>query len=87
MKKIKSFLFLIPGIFAALIYFVLPFFPNIAEYVFARGIFRVLSTVLSFITGYIPFSLTELLVVLALPPFVFAVILFINALDISSMTS
>lgn len=78
MKKIKSFLFLIPGIFAALIYFVLPFFPNIAEYVFARGIFRVLSTVLSFITGYIPFSLTELLVVLALPLFVFAVILFIK---------
>lgn len=42
-------------------------FPAVAEWVFARGVFRGVSAVLGTLTQYFPFSLAELLVVLALP--------------------
>lgn len=55
----KKFLFLIPAAVGAAIMLLLPFSPDAAEYVFARGIFRGLSSVIGFLTGLFPFSLTE----------------------------
>ncbi len=57
----------IPLLIAALLYFVLPLFPNFTEYVFVRGIFRVFCVPLTFVLSLIPFSVTELVVVLAVP--------------------
>ncbi len=42
-------------------------FPTVAEWVFARGVFRGLSALLGTATQFLPFSLTELLAVSALP--------------------
>ncbi len=58
---------LIPLIFAALMYFLLPLFPNFTEYFVSRGIFRVVGFPLQWIMSILPFSFTELVVVLALP--------------------
>ncbi len=39
-------------------------FPDFAEYVFARGIYRYYHTALAFLTGLVPFSLAEILIYL-----------------------
>lgn len=57
----------LPLIAAAAIYFLLPHFPWVAEYVFARALFKIVTIPIGFITSLIPISLTELLVVLAVP--------------------
>ncbi len=49
------------------------FIPNAAEYVYARGLYRVYSNAMSFITGLLPFSLAEVLVI-AVPVFFAALI-------------
>ena len=58
-------------------YFLLPFFPGFTEYVCARGLFKVISVPLGFVSSLIPISLTELLVVLAMPLFIFLIVLLI----------
>ena len=58
---------LIPTVLSAVLYFVLPFFPSFTEYVFTRGIFRIIGFPLQWIMSVFPFSVTELLVVLAIP--------------------
>lgn len=58
---------LIPLCVAALMYFLLPLFPKFAEYVMTRGIFRIIGFPLQWIMSVLPFSFTELIVVLALP--------------------
>lgn len=78
MKKfLKAAWVFLPLIAAAAMYFLLPFFPEFTEYVFSRGLFRIVTVPLGFLTSLIPLSLTELLVVLALPLVIFLVILFI----------
>ena len=78
MKKfLKNFWFLIPLILAALMYFLLPFFPEFTEYAVSRGLFRVITVPLGFITSLTPISLTELAAVLALPAVIFLIVLFI----------
>ena len=68
MKKfLKRFWVFIPLILAVLMYFVLPHFPAVTEYVFSRGLFKVITVPLGFITSLIPISLTEWLVILAIP--------------------
>lgn len=57
----------LPLIAAAGIYFILPHFPWIAEYVFARGLFKIVTVPIGFVTSLIPISLTEMAVVLAVP--------------------
>ena len=47
-----------------LIYAVARFCPGAAEYVFARGVYRVYGLVMSLITGWMPFSLAEWLLIL-----------------------
>ncbi len=84
MKKfLKAVWIFIPLVAAALMYFLLPFFPSVAEYVFSRGLFKVLTVPIGFVTSLIPVSLTELLVVLALPLAVFLVVLLVRKLKSS----
>jgi len=65
--RLKHFLFLLPALVAAAIILILPHFPNIAEYIFSRGIFRAIATPLGWLVSVLPFSLTELAVVAAFP--------------------
>ena len=46
---------------------------SLAEYLYARGIYRVYGTVVSFLTGLLPFSLAEVLLIM-FPIFVLAVV-------------
>ena len=57
----------IPLVFAALMYFLLPLMPTVTEYVFSRGLFKVVTVPVGFIASLIPISLTEMLVVLSVP--------------------
>ncbi len=68
---------LLPLIAAALLYLLLPHFPSVAEYVFVRGIFRVIATPLNFVVSIFPFSLTELLVVVGIPAAVVLAVIWI----------
>lgn len=74
----------IPLAIAAAMYFVLPYFPEVTEYVFSRGIFKAVSVPLGFLSSLIPFSLTELAVVLAVPLVVFLAVLLVVKLRKSS---
>lgn len=67
-----------PLVFAAAMYFILPYFPTVTEYVFSRGLFKAVTVPLGFITSLLPFSLTELLLILALPLIVLIVVLFVR---------
>ncbi len=68
MKKFfKRFWVFIPLVLAALMFFILPHFPAVTEYVFSRGVFKVFTVPLGFITSLVPISLTELVVILAIP--------------------
>lgn len=84
MKKARRFLrhfcFLIPALAALLLRVVLPHFPELTETVFAKGVFRILSVPLGGLISLLPFSLTEVLAVLALPAFVFLLVWFIRRL-------
>ena len=76
MKKfLKATWIFYPLILAAAMYFFLPMFPSVTEYVFSRGLFKAVTVPLGFVTSLIPVSLTELLVVLALPLTVFLAVL------------
>lgn len=78
MKKFfKWFGIFIPLILAVAMYFLLPFFPEFTEYVCSRGLFKIITIPVGFLTSLIPVSLTELLVVLAIPLAVFLIILLI----------
>ena len=84
MKKagrfLRHFCFLIPALAALLLRVVLPHFPEFTEAVFAKGVFRILSRAAGGLISLLPFSLTEVLAVLALPAFVFILVWFIRRL-------
>lgn len=71
MRRIRSilrqFLFIIPAMLGLLLYCLLPSFPQVAEWVFSRFLFRQISVPVGGIVSLFPFSLTELLVILAIP--------------------
>lgn len=73
----RAMLFLVPAAVALILYKVLPQFPEFVEKVFSRGIFRLIGTPLGFVTSRLGVSLTEILVVLALPAFVAYVAIFV----------
>lgn len=78
MKKfLKRFWIFIPLVLAVLMFFLLPMFPDFTEYAISRGIFKVITTPVGFLTSLIPISLTELMAVLALPLLIFLIVLFI----------
>ncbi len=64
---IKWIFCIIPAVIAALMYFLLPSFERLTEYVFSRGIFRLIGFPLQWIMSIFPFSVTEIIVILALP--------------------
>lgn len=70
-----NFAFLLPAFAAFILYKALPSHPKFTERFFSRGIFRVLGSLLGFLTSRLGFSLTELLAVLSIP--LFAVIVFV----------
>lgn len=68
MKRfLKRFWVFIPPVLAVLMYFILPHFPAVTEYVFSRGLFKIITVPLGFVTSLVPISLTEWLVILAAP--------------------
>lgn len=60
--KRKYFLLLIPV--SILCILLAKMFPAVAEYIFARGLFKIISIPLGFITGLLPFSIAEVLLIL-----------------------
>ena len=77
---LKYTLWLLPLLIAVALFWLLPQHPDVAEWVFARGVFRVVNGVLTYTTGFFPFSLTELAVVLAVPAFITVVVLIVRRL-------
>ena len=71
MKKkpiyIKWLLALSPMFLALISYFLLPRFPEFTEYFITRGLFRIICFPFQWIISFIPFSVTEVIVILALP--------------------
>lgn len=55
----KRLVFAVPAAVGAVILLILSFSADVAEYVFARGIFRGLSSLIGFVSGLFPFSVTE----------------------------
>ncbi len=76
----KWIICLTPLFLAGLMYFLLPFFPIFTEYIFARGIFRIVAFPLEFLVSLIPFSLTELVVVLLAPAVIVLLCVFVYRL-------
>ncbi len=74
---LKKFWVFIPLVIAAAMYFLLPLAPGFTEYVCSRGLFKAVTVPLGFLSSLIPISLTELLVVLAVPLAVFVIVLLI----------
>ena len=66
-KFLKRFWVFIPLILAVMMFFILPNFPTVTEYVFSRGLFKAITVPVGFITSLVPISLTEWLVILAAP--------------------
>lgn len=83
-RFVKATWIFYPLILAALMRILLPLFPTFTEYVISRGLFKIVTVPVGFITSLLPFSLTELLVILALPLVIFLIILFILKMRKSS---
>lgn len=66
-KWISLLLAAIPAVVAVLLYLLLPLFPDFTETVMTGGVFRALSVPYGWLMQWLPFSLTELLVVLGIP--------------------
>ncbi len=58
---------LAPGLVGLTLYVTLPVFPNFTETVMMRGVFRVITVPLEWLVSFIPFSLTEFVVLMAVP--------------------
>ncbi len=71
---LRAFLFLLPALTALLLYGILPHFPEFTEYVFSRGIFRLISVPLGMLSSLFPFSLTEVAAVAALPVLIWLIV-------------
>ncbi len=75
---IKWIFCLIPALIALIIYVSLPHFPKFTEYVFTRIIFRTLVFPLERFMSLLPFSVTEIIVVLSVPLIIALLILWIT---------
>lgn len=74
----SSVLWVLPGGIALLLFFLLPHLPGVTEWVFSRGLFRVVSVPLGALTSLFPFSLTELLAVAAAPLLILLIVLLVR---------
>ena len=64
---LKWVLCALPAVIAALMYFLLPFFPEFTEYAITRGLFRIIAFPIEWLISSVPFSVTELVVLLSIP--------------------
>ena len=83
-KVFRALWIFIPLLAAGAMYFVLPHFPQVTEYVFSRGLFKIVTVPLGFLTSLVPISLTELLAVLAVPLVIALIIVLARKLKKSS---
>ena len=68
---------LIPAVIAALMYFALPHFPEFTEYAITRGLFRIIAFPYEWLMSFLPFSFTEIIVILLLPAIVTLVVIWV----------
>lgn len=88
MKKFFGrFWVFIPLILAAAMYFLLPLFPSFTEYVISRGLNKIITVPLGFLTSLIPVSLTEWLLILSVPIIIFLIVLLVVKLRKSEKKS
>ncbi len=73
LKEKKNFLLLTYPV-ALLLTILARCVPGFAEYVWARGVYRAFRFVIASITGLLPFSLAEIIVILILPTFIFLLV-------------
>lgn len=78
LRFMRLFCAVIPALAAFLLYLLLPLFPGLTETLFSGVIFRIIGVPLGFVFSLLPFSLTEVLAVLALPVVIFILIFFIR---------
>ncbi len=83
-RFVKATWIFYPLILGALMFFLLPLFPDFTEYFVSRVLFKIVTVPIGFIASLCPFSLTELTVILALPLLVLVVTLFVRAMRHSS---
>ena len=76
-RALRAVWIFIPLVLAAAMYFLLPIFPEFTEIVVSRGLFKLYTVPVGFITSLIPISLTELCVVIAVPAVVALIVVFI----------
>lgn len=76
-RVLRAVWIFIPLVLAAAMYFLLPIFPEFTEIVVSRGLFKLYTVPVGFITSLIPISLTELCVVIAVPAVVALIVVFI----------
>ncbi len=75
---LKWILSITPAIIAALMYFILPHFPAFTEKYISRGLFKIISVPFEWLVALVPFSLTELLVILLIPALILILIIWIR---------
>ena len=68
----------IPAAVGALMYMLLPRFPEFTEYVLSRGLFRMAGFPLSWLSSLFPFSVAELILVLSVPAVVTLLVFWIR---------
>lgn len=76
-RFLKRFWVFIPLVLAVMMFFILPHFPAVTEYVFSRGLFKVITVPVGFITSLVPISLTEWIVILAAPAIITLLVILI----------
>lgn len=76
-RLLKALWIFIPLILGAAMYFLLPMFPEFTEYAVSRGLFKIFTVPVGFITSLIPISLTEICAVLAIPALISLIVIFI----------
>lgn len=84
LRLLKLLWIFIPLVLAAAMYFLLPLFPEFTEHVISRGLFKVFTVPVGFLTSLVPISLTEVCAVLAIPAVVTLVVVFIMRLHKST---
>lgn len=77
LRIFKALWIFIPLVLTALMYFLLPMFPDFTEYVVSRGLFKVFTVPVGFLTSLVPISLTEVCAVLAVPAVTALIVVFI----------
>lgn len=77
LRLLRQLWIFIPLILAAAMYFLLPMFPEFTEQVISRGLFKIYTVPVGFLTSLIPISLTELCAVLAIPSVITLIVVFI----------